>query len=772
MTRSERLYQLLPAVLRHRDVEQGDPLRALMAVFEAELVRIEQETETSWDDWFIETCEEWVVPYIGEALGVRGMRSLSATGFSQRAFVANCLAYRRRKGTAAALEQLARDVTGHGSRVVEYFQRLAMTPHVLHVREKGNARSSLGSVDVRDTLALELLNSPFGRNARSAEIRHIDRAASAVPTDGTGSGLWNLPNVGLHLWRLRSVAIMRSEACAVSGETEWYRFEPHGRDLPLFNLAVSETEISSIAGSEHVSRALSRLELAQEERGELPPRWLSPDSVLRVRAIADDGTETLFTSAGDLAIDTDGDGILDTPQELVTVGSQQLPRLRIAHLMDGSTGGLPARRPPDAGIVYVDPENGRIVFHPAAVSTPPAAVLVDYAVGYASEIGAGVWDRAKGLSEQLTIDGVSLAELTVQWGVSASQADGTQVFETLGEALAAWNAHVAASVDPASETGLIALMDNRAYTRADAASTPITIELPAGARLIVVGAAWPVESVDGLPERQVGSVSPSRLRPIITGELVVSAAAATASTRAGGLWLNGLSIGEGVRVTPGALERLSLAHCTTVAPGGGIAVESAGPGSSNVMLKLRAVRCLLGAVTAAGATAQAIFDASTVHGVSTAIDLPDAALTFDASTAIGSVSCRVLWSSNAIFAGPVAAEHTQEGCVRFGYLPFGSHAPRRFRCQPDQALEGVVDPVLRARILARVRPLWTTTDPAHPAYAQLSHDCAREIARGAEDGREMGTFYHLQHPWREDNLRMALRQFLRHGLEAGLRYES
>ena len=774
MRRNERLYQLLPAVLRHRDVEHGEPLRALMAILESELVRIEQETETTWDDWFIETCEEWLVPYIGEALGVRGLRSLSATGFSPRAFVANSLAYRRRKGTAAVLEQLARDVTGHGSRVVEYFQRLVTTPHLLHVREKGKLPSSLGTVELRDSLALERLSSPFGRHARTPEVRHIDRSASATPVDGAGEGLWNLPNIGLHLWRLRSVAITRSEARAVVGESEWFRFEPHGRDIPLFNLALSETEIGSIAGPEHVPRALSRVELSREERGELPPRWLSPDSLLRVRLLRDDGTEALFTPAGDLVLDTDADGIPDAPQDLVAVGTEELPRLQIAHLGDSSSGGLPARRPPDERIVYVDPQNGRLVFHPNAVSTPPVAVLVDYAVGFAGEIGAGVWDRTRGLTEQLAADGVSLAELTAQWGVSRSEADGVQVFGTLGEALAAWNAHVAASSDPAAETGLIALMDNRAYTRADDGGTPVGIDLPAGARLIVLAATWPVEVVDGLPQRQLGSVSPSRLRPIITGELRVTAEspAAAADTRAGGLWLNGLSIEGGVRVTPGGLERLSLMHCTTVAPGSGIEIESAGAGSSNAPLELRLVRCVVGPVVAAGSTARATFDACTVHGADAAVDLPDATLTFDASTAIGTVRCRVLWSSNAIFAGLVDAEHTQQGCVRFGYLPLGSHVPRRFRCQPDQALEGVNDPALRERVVARVRPAWTSLDPAHPAYAALAARCPHEIARGAEDGREMGVYFHLQHPWREDNLRAALRQFLRHGLEAGLRYES
>ena len=53
---------------------------------------------------------------VGDLLDVRGIQTYGGDGFSLRAYVANTLAYRRRKGTAAVLEQLARDVTGWPAR--------------------------------------------------------------------------------------------------------------------------------------------------------------------------------------------------------------------------------------------------------------------------------------------------------------------------------------------------------------------------------------------------------------------------------------------------------------------------------------------------------------------------------------------------------------------------------------------------------------------------------------------------------------------------------
>ena len=84
----------------------------MLAVIAEQVAVLEEDLEQLYDDQFIETCAEWVVPYIGDLVGTRGLFVLpNVTKFSQRAQVANTMAYRRRKGTAAVLEQLARDVT-------------------------------------------------------------------------------------------------------------------------------------------------------------------------------------------------------------------------------------------------------------------------------------------------------------------------------------------------------------------------------------------------------------------------------------------------------------------------------------------------------------------------------------------------------------------------------------------------------------------------------------------------------------------------------------
>ena len=107
----DALFRLLPAIHRARDAEQGGVLEILLSVLGEQVEVLQENLDQLYDDQFIETCAPWVVPYIGDLVGARGVKSVTGTAFRARAYVANTIGYRRRKGTAAMLEQLARDVT-------------------------------------------------------------------------------------------------------------------------------------------------------------------------------------------------------------------------------------------------------------------------------------------------------------------------------------------------------------------------------------------------------------------------------------------------------------------------------------------------------------------------------------------------------------------------------------------------------------------------------------------------------------------------------------
>jgi hypothetical protein len=103
----------------------------------------------------------------------------------------------------------------------------------------------------------------------------------------------------------------------------------------------------------------------------------------------------------------------------------------------------------------------------------------------------------------------------------------------------------------------------------------------------------------------------------------------------------------------------------------------------------------------------------------------------------------------------VWAERTQEGCVRFCWLPPDAITPRRHRCLPSAEHPGVL-------------PQFTALRYGHPAYMQLRGTTPRVIRFGASDEGEIGVMHALMQPQREANLRVRLDEYLRFGLAAGI----
>jgi hypothetical protein len=214
----DTLYGLLPSVHRIRDGEQGEPLKQLLGVIARQVAILEEDIAQLYDDQFIETCADWVVPYVGDLIGYRQLYGLTSQIRSPRAEVANTIGLRRRKGTAGMLAELARDVTGWDAHAVEFFQRLACTQFINHLRPQ-----SLGTADVRRLLPLDSHNEPFENVPRLVDVRR---------TAGS-RGRCNIPNIGIYIWRLRSYSLRSSPAFKLDDRR--YLFGPLGAGTRLFS---------------------------------------------------------------------------------------------------------------------------------------------------------------------------------------------------------------------------------------------------------------------------------------------------------------------------------------------------------------------------------------------------------------------------------------------------------------------------------------------------------------------------------------------------------
>src|SRR5438132_66653 len=129
---ADKLWNLLPAIYRTLDTDTYDssgPLREMVNRIGKQAAIVRRSIDRLWEDQSIESCDDWVIAYLGDLVATNLVPRLDARG--QRVDVAKTIYYRRRKGTVALLEELAHDITGWSARVVELFRRVARTRHGL-----------------------------------------------------------------------------------------------------------------------------------------------------------------------------------------------------------------------------------------------------------------------------------------------------------------------------------------------------------------------------------------------------------------------------------------------------------------------------------------------------------------------------------------------------------------------------------------------------------------------------------------------------------------
>jgi hypothetical protein len=306
---SQTLYQLLPAIYRNRDVETGGALQALIQVVAEQIAVLEEDLAQLYDDQFIETCADWVVPYIGDLVGYRQLHGVTPQMSSPRAEVADTIRLRRAKGTAGALEILARDVTGWDAHVVEMVRRLARTQYMNGVRADATVFP-----DLRNPEPLARISGAFDPVLHTAEVRN----------GAFGRGWYDLSNIVIFLWRLHSYPVVSAPATRLDAQR--FLFSPYGMPLPLFSMSVPKDPNALATTAQNVEQPLTRLALAAAV-----DQFYGTDKSVFIQGVAP-------------------------------------AALSICNLSDA--GGGAWAHSPAAGHVAIDPELGRIAYGTAPAALP------------------------------------------------------------------------------------------------------------------------------------------------------------------------------------------------------------------------------------------------------------------------------------------------------------------------------------------------------------------------------------------------------------------
>ena len=204
---------------------------------------------------------------------------------------------------------------------------------------------------------------------------------------------YNIPNIGLFLWRLQAFPVVMSPAFN-HGDGK-FSFNQLGYDMPLFNYHKTE------ASDEHLSEEINI------------------SGPIRRMVLYDDRIADYYYSRKDI----NDKSIMIERDDL---GAVDIDNVVVCDLTDWQ------HRPPlDSEKVAIDPVLGRIIFPSGII---PKSVHVSYYYGFSREVGGGFYSRS-GYHEEFKDDSVSGIELEKEVSYYISKKGP---IKTINEAIKRW----------------------------------------------------------------------------------------------------------------------------------------------------------------------------------------------------------------------------------------------------------------------------------------------------------------------------------------------
>jgi hypothetical protein len=592
------------------DKQQRGPLKSLIAIIAEQIEVLQESLYQGYDDLFIETCQSWAVPYIAELVGLRGLIDIPNTTYTVRAAVADTIKNRRRKGTISVLESVAHDTTQWPANAVEFFLLLSTTQFMNHIRPGNLSMADIRNADNR------LLQTPFDTYARTAEMRKVE----------TGLGKYNIPNIGIFLWRLEQQQMNASPAMRV--DERRYCFDPIGRSVPLFTFPIPQDATTPRVTPINVPMPISRRMLADPN-----------------------GAKNYYGRGKSIYVDAPIPGV-----------SQQ-PPICSCDLSDvkGPQGNVIAWGHQPANCIGIDPQLGRIAF-PSNLAAP-LSVHTTYCYGFSKEMGGGPYSRVFNNPFDIFIQ-VPGQAATVQAALTQASSqlvrpktravievtNNEYYFETPSVTIPAGTSIQLRAKD--ENRPVLVLSDDLVVRGGNDSSFEINGFLVAGGGLSVPasGAADdPTVQIDvthctfsPISTPSIGSPPAGPLAP----SLLIESSNVTVNVSRSILGVIRVSVESAVALADSIVDALSAEDVAYANPSD--AASAAAP--------MKVTNCTI---------------IGKIH--TQRMDLASNSIFY---AALGNLDD---------WAAPVIAEQLQQGCVRFCYVPPGSQLPSCYHCYPTAA---------------------------------------------------------------------------------------
>ncbi len=714
---SELLYPLLPTFYRQQDLLQGQPLKALLGVLEKELSVLQHDLDQSYKDAFIETCAEWVVPYLADLLGIYGLDNAQRIIDNQRARVANTIRYRRRKGQAAVVERIVRDVTGWYIKVSQFFQSLSITQNMRHLLPNQGMLAS-----IRDLNNMETLNTAFDQTAHTVDVLDLTSRKIKYKTN----------QVGIFIWRLNSYGILDCPMVQAKDESGdpidgCFYINPLGQDLTLFNKPQLINELAQ-----------------QSQEVNLPV-------ALRTQAVMNDLQDQVENNAAPLYY---GDGYSfclknsNTPIDAKDIVITDLSNWN---------------RPSDSKIA-IDIKRGRVAFPTNSNST--YKLTSSYSYGFSANLGGGPYDRRESITTTQQTD-------TIYFSVNASSTD-TGTYHSIEEALQAWNS---SNVN----TGVIQIQDNQIYSLNNAAydlniaqGKTLIIEAADGKRPVIKSNI----NINIQSSGTTTTIPTCRLNGLLIDGSITIAVPPTGTNNNLNLEVihctlvpksdsasltveNENALGEvnisfeksitGALILPNLITSLKLSNSIIK----GMFLQTT---QLAVAANIEPNNLLMGPLTQ--------IDQCTIFGEVHVSALPSANNSIFTHTVVvqNPEGCMRYCSL------PLNSQTPQ----RYRCQPEYNYEIEAEKLITDSDLNSVdeLSPSDKNFIITNLTPSFSSMNYNDPNFAQLSDNCNPAISAGAENGAEMGAFNMLKQPQRLLNLQQIMTEFLPFGLNYEIFYIS
>lgn len=329
LTPSKRLPDLLPGIYAARDATvEGRPLRTLLGILGGELDELHDAVQGLWDDHFVERASAAALPLLAELLDAR---LYTADPRVQRAVVARSVAWRRRKGTLATLEEILSLTSLWDVEVDEAFRSILATQELnALIPWRGRTAVLWDPIALADPLTRRSLGArrpgpgeprpTAGPLIGVASGESIDEALRRLGRADAGRAAASPRNLDLLGWARPDVALVRASQL-VPVELEeiapravhplpngWvgFRVDPLDRDGPLVWL--KPLERPDLAGGRTVRH---------EPEEAPPPAARTAAQLLTATALAEDADAA--ERAGALTVSVEG---------IPLVGPAPLPELR------------------------------------------------------------------------------------------------------------------------------------------------------------------------------------------------------------------------------------------------------------------------------------------------------------------------------------------------------------------------------------------------------------------------------------------------------------